>query len=279
MRRGAAPATSLSRDARRRMSAGRAILLGVLQGLTEFLPISSSAHLILAPRLLGWADQGLQFDIALHVGSLLALLLYFRRDLAAMTRAPDPAAPGPAPRLVLLLLLGTVPVAVAGLLLQEVVATVARDPRVIATTSIVFGLLLGIADRMAAPRRSLAGMRAGDALLIGGAQALALVPGTSRSGATITAGLFLGFDRATAARFSFLLSVPALLLVTAKDALDLVTGQAPAGGLGMMALGLAAAAVSSYLVVAGLLAWLRRGGLWGFAIYRVALGIAIFAVG
>jgi undecaprenyl-diphosphatase len=255
-----------------------ALLLGVIQGVTEFLPISSSAHLILAPRAFGWRDQGLAFDIAAHLGTLLAVLVYFRRDLAEIAVAGWRRGPRDAEgkgRLAWGLLLGTLPVAVAGLLLQDLIATTARDALLVAATSIAYGSLLGWVDRVASRRRGLEGLGYRAALLIGAAQALALVPGTSRSGITITAALLLGFDRPAAARFSFLLSVPAGFLVLAKDVLDIARGQVPLEALPAMLVGFTAAAISGYLVIAGFLAWLRRGSLMAFAVYRVLLGLLI----
>jgi len=262
------------------MGAWQALLLGLVQGVTEFLPISSSAHLILAPRALGWQDQGLAFDIAAHLGTLLAVVVYFRRDLVEIARDGLRGRPRDAPgkgRLAWGILLGTVPVAVAGLLVQDLVATSARDPLLIAGTSIGYGVLLAWADRVATLRRGLEGMGYREALLVGAAQALALVPGTSRSGVTITAALLLGFDRPAAARFSFLLSVPAGFLVLAKDVLDFVQGEVSPEALPSMLVGFLAAAASGYLVIAGLLAWLRRGSLLAFAVYRVFLGGLILA--
>lgn len=241
----------------------------MVQGATEFLPISSSAHLILAPRLFGWPDQGLGFDIALHGGTLLALLLYFRRDLAGLGRT-TPWLP---------LAVGTVPVIVAGLFLHDWIATSARDPRLLAVTLVVFGLLLGLADRLATRRRGLDTVTWRDGLWVGCAQALALVPGVSRSGVTMTAGLGRGFDRPAAARFSFLLAVPATGLAFAKEALDAVTVAGGAGAMGhpaALTVGFLAAAVTGYAAVGWLLGWLGRHGLVGFVIYRVALGVVLW---
>ncbi|HEX5759637.1 MAG TPA: undecaprenyl-diphosphate phosphatase [Thermoanaerobaculia bacterium] len=262
----------------------QAVVLAVVQGVTEFLPISSSGHLILVPRLFGWPDQGLDFDVAIHAGTLLAVLVTFRRDLRDLAvgflRGPE-AAPGAdydPRRLGWALILGTVPAVACGLALQEVIATQARNPQLIAGTLIGYGLLLGVADRVGPQRRELTEVGLGAALLIGCAQALALVPGTSRSGATITAALLLGFTRPAAARFSFLLSVPVMLAAAALDAVDLATGEVPAGRLGLMALGVAVSAVTGYLVIAGLLAWLRRRSLLPFVAYRLLLGTAILAL-
>jgi undecaprenyl-diphosphatase len=261
----------------------QAIVLAVVQGVTEFLPISSSGHLILMPRFLGWEDQGLTFDIATHIGSLLAVLVYFRRDLVPLAAATprllsrEALRPGTDAYLLLALGIGTVPALIAGLLLSDFVAGAARDPRLIAGTAIGFGLLLGLADWMARGHRALRELRLGQVLLIGVFQALALVPGTSRSGATITAGLFTGLDRAAAARFSFLLSVPVGLLVTVKQALDLAGGAGAAVGWLPMVLGFAVSAVTSFAVIALLLRWLQRRTLLVFAVYRVALGLFLLA--
>jgi undecaprenyl-diphosphatase len=260
----------------------QAIVLGLVQAATEFLPVSSSGHLILVPRLLGWPDQGLAFDEAVHVGTLVATLLYFRREVGEMTTGflaslRRPAETSPAGRLAWLLALGTVPAAVAGLLLDDWVGTVARNPRLIAGTLIGFGLLLGIADRVGRRDRDLATVGLKEALLIGCAQALALVPGTSRSGITITTALFLGFDRGAAARFSFLLSIPVGLLVALHDLLQIARGSLPQAGLLPVGAALLVSAVAAYLVIAGLLAWLRRQSLMPFVVYRVALGLVILA--
>ncbi len=266
------------------MTLTQAVVLAVVQGVTEFLPISSSGHLILVPYVFGWPDQGLAFDVATHVGTLLAVLLYFRRDLRDLIvgffrgAAAAPAADYDPRRLAWAIVLGTVPVAVVGLLVKDLIATQARNPLLIAGTAIGYGLLLGIADRVGARRREIAQIGLGAALVIGCAQALALVPGTSRSGATITAALLLGFTRPAAARFSFLLSVPALLAAAAVEAADLARAAVPAGELALMAVGIAVSAVTGYLVIAWLLAWLRRASLLPFVVYRLLLGVAILAL-
>jgi undecaprenyl-diphosphatase len=260
----------------------QAVVLGVVQGMTEFLPVSSSAHLILVPRLLGWPDQGLDFDIAAHLGTFLAVLIFFRGELIQLAqgmwtglRGSAPEADRAAGRLGWWLVWATAPVAVAGLLLSDWIETALRSPLVIAATSIGFGLLLAAADLWGRRLRDLTSLTLGDSLAIGAAQALALVPGTSRSGITITTARLRGFDRTTAARFSFLLSVPAGFLVAAKDLLDIATGKIQAAQLAPMAVGFLVSAVSGYLVIGGFLAWLRRGSLLGFAAYRVALGALI----
>lgn len=272
----------------------RALVLGVIQGITEFLPVSSAAHLILAPRLLGWPDQGLTFDIAANTGTLCAVLVYFRRDLASIVtswwRAPPPpplgtTADGPedhrvdAARLGPWLLLGTVPAAIAGVLVADWVATEGRDPRLIAWTTVVFGVLLLIADRRASsPGRPVSSLRWRDALWMGCAQALALAPGVSRSGVTMTAGLFVGLSRGGAARASFLLSVPVGLLVAAKDCLDMLQGEVPREALAPLVIVTVVSAIVGYLVIAFLLRFLRSRSLLVFVAYRLALGVALFAI-
>jgi undecaprenyl-diphosphatase len=261
------------------MPFAHALLLAILQGVTEFLPISSSAHLILAPYVLGWPDQGLAFDIATNTGTLLAVIAYFRRDLLdlarALTRGDGLVEEMPAGRFFIALVVGTIPVAVAGLLLADWVGTAARNPTLIAATSIGFGLLLAVADLFGRRRHPLGSLTVTDALLIGLAQAVALVPGVSRSGITMTAALALGFRRPAAARFSFLLAIPVGVLATGYDLLKVATGDVPQGDLAAMAVGLVASALSAYLVIGGLLAWLRKRTMMPFVVYRVALGVAI----
>lgn len=266
------------------MTTTQAIVLAVIQGITEFLPISSSAHLILAPRLFGWHDQGLVFDIATNTGSMLAVMLYFWRDLWQLVqdslgqlKAPrrvfaNPAPLGPA------LAIATLPILAAGALLSHWISTAARDPQLIAADAIFFGLLLLWADRSARHIRTLPELRWRDALLVGAAQALALLPGTSRSGITMTAGLAAGYQRTEAARFSFLLSVPAGLAVLAWDVKELLENGPPAAGWQAMWIGLVVSFATSYLVIGFLLSWLRRFGMTPFVIYRVLLGLAILAV-
>ncbi len=266
------------------MTLWQAVVLGIVQGMTEFLPVSSSAHLILVPRLLGWTDQGLDFDIAAHLGTFVAVLVFFRRDLSGLTRGILQGMRRAAPestralgRLGWWLLWATAPVALAGLLLAGWIETTLRSPLVVAATSIGFGVLLAAADLAARRDRDLSHLTLGDSLAIGAAQALALVPGTSRSGITITMARLRGLDRTTAARFSFLLSVPAGFLVAAKDALDIASGKVHAAQFAPMLVGFVVSGLAGYLVIGGLLAWLRRGSLLAFAVYRVALGAVILA--
>jgi undecaprenyl-diphosphatase len=259
----------------------QAIVLAIIQGISEFLPISSSGHLILVPRLLGWPDQGLVFDIATHVGSLLAVLVYFRKELLALLRAVprlftrEALQPGTDAFLLLGLGLGTIPAAVAGLLLSDFIAGEARNPRLVAANLIAFGVLLGIADRVGRKRVELAGVGWRHVAVVGCLQALALIPGTSRSGITITGGLLTGLSRPAAASFAFLLYVPVMLLVTAKEVVDLAQGAGEGLGAVPLLLGFGVSALTSFAVIAFLLRWLQRRTLLVFVVYRVLLGVAL----
>jgi undecaprenyl-diphosphatase len=259
------------------------IVIAVLQGLTEFLPVSSSAHLILVPLLTGWADQGLAFDVAVHVGSLLAVVLYFRAEIARMIRpwlqslASRDFADADA-RLAWAVLWGTVPVGLAGLLLKGLVETLLRTPEVgaivMALALIGFGLLLGWADWHRRGERSEYDIRWQDVLFIGAMQALALIPGTSRSGITITAGLMRGFSREAAARFSFLLSIPVIVLAGGLLSLDLLRLPSEVDW-SAMTLGVLFSALSAYLCIHWFLLFIRRIGMQPFVIYRIALGLLL----
>ena len=259
----------------------QAIVLAVIQGISEFLPISSSGHLILVPRLLGWPDQGLVFDIATPVGSLLAGRVYFRDDLLKLVRAVprlfsrEALQPGTDAFLLLGLGLGPIPAAIAGLLLSDFVGGAARNPRLVAINLIAFGLLLGIADRIGRKKLELEQIGWRHVVVVGCLQALALIPGTSRSGITITGGLFTGLTRATAARFAFLLYVPVMLAVTVKEAIDLAQGAGAGIGTMPLVLGFAVSALTSFAVIAFLLRWLQRRTLTAFVVYRVLLGIVL----
>jgi undecaprenyl-diphosphatase len=266
------------------MSPVQAIVLALVQAVTEFLPISSSGHLILIPHLLGWPDQGLSFDIATNTGTLLAVVAYFRRDLAGIVRAlvadPRPwrAEAAPAARLGWHLAVGTLPAVAVGLAIHGWVAQAGRDPLLVSCNLIGYGLLLLWADRRARQERTEADLTWRTALLVGAAQALALVPGTSRSGITLTALLLLGLTRPAAARYAFLLAVPVGLLAEAKDLAGHLFGGPPAlDGIAVPLLAVAVSAVAGYLVIAWLLAWLRRRSLAVFVAYRVAFGVALLA--
>jgi undecaprenyl-diphosphatase len=253
----------------------QALVLGIVQGVTEFLPISSSAHLILTSELLGWPDQGLAFDMAANTGSLAAVIVCFagewRRLLSGALGLP--VVDAESRRQLGLLALATVPVALVGLTLQSQVAESARQVGLIAATSIAFGLLLAWADRRRGGIENLAAVGWIAALVIGLAQALALVPGTSRAGVTITAGLLVGLARPTAVRFAFLLAVPVGLLVGAKNVFDLIA----VGGEWSpeLAIGFVVSGLSAYFAIRWLLHWVRGHNLLGFVAYRVILGLAL----
>lgn len=264
------------------MSALQSIVLGLVQGLSEFLPISSSGHLILVPLVTGWADQGLTFDVAVHIGSLGAVLLYFRNDLLDMLKGVgDWQDPGllshPGRHLIALILVGTLPIIVGGLGIKVLLGTEnLRNAWVVGCTSIFFGTALYIADRIGARERGIAQMGFKDALVIGCAQVLALIPGTSRSGVTMTAARLLGLHRAEAARFSFLLSIPAILAAGLLVTLDVMGGEGE--GLDSSAiLGLLAAFLSAWAAIAFLMKWLRSESFTPFVIYRILLGLALLA--
>lgn len=264
------------------MDSLHAIILALVQGITEFLPISSSAHLILVPRFLGWADQGLAFDVAVHLGTLLAVVYYFRAEVVAIltgwTRAvlrrPHDVQDA---QLGWTLLAATVPLVVAGLFLEDLVSTTLRSPLVIAGATAFFGGLLWVADRRPDRVGRLGAVNLRVGVLIGLAQVLALIPGTSRSGITMTAGLALGLDRETAARFSFLLAIPAIAGASLLELVELLQSVEPVpwGGI---ALGLVVAAVSAWLCITLFLAAIQRIGMVPFVIYRLILAAVIVVV-
>ena len=265
------------------MSLWYLVLLAVLQGFTEFLPISSSAHLVLLPHLLDQPDQGLAIDVASNTGTLMAVLLYLRSDVGRLLAGLGPAGAPGGPlaeerRLALWLAVATVPVLVAGFLLRDVVATLARDPMVIATTSIVFGLLLWAADRRGDGVRAVGDVKRGDALWVGCAQALALIPGVSRSGITMTAGLWRRLSREEAARFSFLLAIPVSLAAAGYELLGLLQEPLPPGIFGELALVVVVSGATALVVIHAFLGFVRRRSMLIFVIYRVALGVVILVL-
>jgi len=251
------------------------VVLAIVQGITEFLPISSSAHLILVPQLFGWADQGLAIDIAVHLGTLLAVMAYFhgevRRLIVGGLKLVTGRADGDT-RLLLQIVVATIPVVVLGIALKDIVANELRSPLIIAGTTIGFGVVLYFADRKGdAAERTLAGMTYRDALLIGLFQALALVPGVSRSGITMTAALFLAFSRTEAARFSLLMSIPTIIAAGLLGGLELWQS----GDATLQADAVYAAALSfvaALLAIWAMMAWLRRFSFTPFVIYRLVLG-------
>jgi undecaprenyl-diphosphatase len=259
----------------------QAVILALVQGLTEFLPISSSAHLILVPVLTGWQDQGLAFDVAVHFGTLAAVVAYFRLELGGMarswassliTRNPDDEA-----MLAWAVLLGTIPLGLGGLLFHDFIETYLRSPLVIATTTIGFGLLLGYADKVGAQTRCEYRLDAGRVTVIALSQALALIPGTSRSGITITAGLLVGLERKAAARFSFLLSVPAISMAALYEAANLLQATEPVPWTALI-VGVSVSAISAYVCIHYFLKLLDRIGMLPFVIYRVILGVFLFGL-
>jgi undecaprenyl-diphosphatase len=252
-----------------------AALLGLVQGITEFLPISSTAHLRIVPLLLGKEDPGAAFTAVLQLGTLLAVMGFFVRDLVGMAAALlDPARRRtPEARTLVYLVVGTVPIGVAGLLLRHAIEGPLRGVPIIATALIVVGVLMGVVDRRAGQRRELAEINLRDAILVGCAQMLALVPGVSRSGITLVAGMALGFRRDAAARFSFLLSVPA---VAAAGVFELPKVLHAVGDNRVpLMVGLTVAAVSGYASIAWLLRFLRSRPTTLFVVYRIALGIVL----
>jgi len=260
------------------MSLIQIVVLALIQGLTEFLPVSSSAHLILGSKAFGWPDQGLVFDVATHLGTLFAVLVYFRRELAGMARAWFVPVSNDADRqaraMVVYLAIASVPALLIGFLAHDLVEFYLRDVRIIAWTTIGFGLLLWLADAVGSKQRSIDEINLKGALMIGLAQALALIPGASRSGVTITAGRFLGFSPDAAARFSFLLAIPVVAAAGAYGALRVATGDTHIEW-GQFMLALVLAALAGWVCIAAFLALLKRVGLMPFVIYRLLLGILL----
>lgn len=257
----------------------QAAVLGVLQGLTEFVPVSSTAHLRIASALLGWEDPGAAFTAVTQLGTEAAVLVYFRRDIVAIlstwTRSltrPELRSE-PAARMGWYIIVGTLPIAGLGLALQDTIETAFRDLRIIGATLITFGLLLGLADRIARNARPIEKLTLRHALIYGFAQALALIPGVSRSGGTITAGLLLGYTRQAAARYAFLLAVPAVLAAGLLELKDIGGTNTPDWGPTLLATALAVAV--GYAVIAALLRYLASGSFRPFVIYRVILGAGV----
>ena len=254
------------------------IILALIQGLTEFLPISSSAHLILPAQLLGWQDQGLSFDVAVNTGSLLAVILYFRHEirelLLAWFASIFKGQSSQESRLAWWIILATIPAVLFALIAKDYVETVFRSIEVIATTTLVFGLLLWWADRLT--HKDLTEYQTGwkRALIIGFAQALAMIPGTSRSGVTMTAGLFLGFSREAAARFSFLMSIPVGFGAALLIGKDLIESSMPIDWHAML-LGTVVSFVSAYLCIHYFLKLINKIGMTPFVIYRLLLGLVL----
>ena len=262
-----------------------AVVLGVVQGLTEFLPISSSAHLRIVGEAFGWDDPGAAFTAITQIGTEAAVLLYFRREIGriivawvgslAGRRKRDPDA-----RMGWLIIIGSIPIVVLGLLFQDDIETTLRDLRIVAAALIVFSLILFWADRVGAKRRELEQLTVGHGIAFGFAQAMALIPGVSRSGGTITMGLFLGYTRAAAARYSFLLAVPAVLGSGFFQAYEALTGDVEGEGVswGPTILATVIAFGVGLTVIAWLLRYLDRGSFTPFVVYRIALGTLVLVL-
>ena len=251
------------------------VVLAVVQGISEFLPVSSSAHLILVPVLTEWEDQGLAFDVALHLGSLSAVILYFRHEIWQMMTSSLAAMRGKGvnddARLAFWVTFATIPVGIIGLVLHDVISHFMRSTLIIGFSLIGFGLLLGYADWRKGGKRSEYQLGLKDVLIIGGAQALALIPGTSRSGITITAALMVGMSREGASRFSFLLSIPVIVLAGGLEAIGLFNASESIDWLAML-VGTLLSGVSAYLCIHYFLVIIKKLGMQPFVIYRVLFG-------
>lgn len=264
------------------MNALTAALLGVVQGLTEFLPVSSSAHLIFARALFGWDSDrlGLAFDVACHVGTLIALVIYFWRDLMDMTRALPrtiTARDDPAARQIWLIAIGLIPTVIVGLLFSDIIEERLRTPGIASTMLVLGGLGLIAAERLQRGNRPGAAMDLMDAFWIGAGQAAALVPGVSRSGATLTIALLLGFQRVGAARFVFLLGIPAIVLAAGHESLSFGGESLTAETMILFVIGIVSSAIVGYLTVKYFIRYLGTRSLEVFGWYRVVLGSLVAA--
>jgi undecaprenyl-diphosphatase len=257
------------------------VVLSLVQGVTEFLPVSSSAHLILVPVLTRWEDQGLAFDVALHLGSLFAVLIYFRHELVAMTkswvRSIGTRQLDEDSRLAWAVLIATIPVGLAGLIFQDVIEDVLRSPLYLAAGLIIFGVLLGWADWKHRGSRTEYQMSWKEIIFIGLAQAVALFPGTSRSGITMTAALLLGLNREAAARFSFLLSIPVIIIACALQSVELIQAGDATDWSAVLA-GIVLSGISAFLCIHYFLAFIKRIGMQPFVIYRLVLGFVLILI-
>ncbi len=254
------------------------IILAIIQGVTEFLPISSSAHLLLPAELLGWVSQGLAFDVAVHVGSLLAVIIYMRKEISMLTvgflKHGFNRSQSNESKLAWSVVIATVPIIIVGYLMKDWIALNARTALVMAVTTIGFGLLLWYADVKASLTRKLDSMGFSSAIIIGLSQVLALIPGTSRSGITMTSSLMLGFDRESAAKFSFLLSIPAILGAGLFSTIELIQQTEAVDWMALL-YGAGFSFVSAYLCIYLFLNWISRIGMLPFVIYRLTLGVIL----
>ena len=258
----------------------QAIVFGAVQGLTEFLPISSTAHLILLPWFMGWPDPGLSFDVALHLGTLVALLIYFWNDWIALARSSLNLVRGntndPNARMAFFIVVATIPGGLAGALFESKVETVLRSPLIISFTLIALALVLAGAELKGRRKKDLGQMSLIDALTVGLAQAIAIIPGVSRSGVTITAALFKGIKRDAAARFSFYLSTPIIAGAVAKKMLDIAKAGFTVDQITPFIVGIVSAGIVGYLSIAFLLRYLQTHNTFLFVYYRIALGIVVY---
>ncbi len=261
------------------MSLFEAIILGIVQGLTEFLPISSSAHLLMVPWIAGWTEPPFVFDTSLHIGTLIALLIYFRTDIINLLVSfirllkEKNIKENPDGRLAVLIIIGSIPAGLIGFLFENIIEKKLHSPYIIVTTLIVLGIFLWLIDRLSKKTRTLEGITVKDAIVIGIAQAMALIPGTSRSGITMTAALLMNFNRETAARFSFLLSIP----ITAAAALfklkDLLKMNMTSEVITNFSVGILVSGIVGFLCIKYLLKFLRTNSFAVFAIYRIIVGL------
>jgi undecaprenyl-diphosphatase len=264
------------------VSAIEAIVLGLVQGLTEFLPISSSGHLRIVPALVGWEDPGAAFTAVIQLGTMAAVLVYFRRDLWAICAAWVRELRRPfrelshEARLGWFIVLGTIPISIFGVVFSHQIESGARDLYLIGSALILFSFVMLLAERVGSQRRELAEMDVRDGLFVGLAQALALIPGVSRSGATISAGLLRGFDRAAAARYSFLLSVPAVVLSGLFELREVGDGEGASAAATIIAT--LVAFVSGYAAIAWLLRYLATHSMGIFVAYRIPLGVLVLVL-
>jgi len=259
------------------MSTLEIIILSLIQGFTEFLPISSSAHLILPSQILGWRDQGLAFDVAVHLGTLLAVVIYFRREVISLLQAWCASLTGNhngESRLAWWIIVGTIPAGLFGLLAKDLIELYLRSAWVIAGTTILFGLVLWWADVKAKQVKSEYELTLGNAIFIGMAQAIALIPGTSRSGITMTAGLMLGLTRESAARFSFLLSIPVIIMSGGYTALGFLDDGVVVNWR-ELGFGIILSFVSAYICITFFLSVISKMGMLPFVIYRLLLGAGL----
>ncbi len=263
----------------------QAVVLAIVQALTEFIPVSSTAHLVLIPWLFGWKDGGLTFDVALHAGTLVAVIIYFFRDWIQIIGQAFGLNLGSDPdlrqnrNLLWLLAAGSIPIGIVGYLFDKQADTTWRQPYVIGTMLILVGIVMWMAEKRRIGSKSMSTIQMGDAVAVGLAQAVSVIPGTSRSGATISAGLFRHMNRETAARFSFLLSTPAIAAAVAKKGWDIhKEGGIPADMKTPIVVGIVVSGVLGAIVIAFFLRYLRRSSLMPFVYYRIVFGIIVIAL-